>query len=209
MEKVLARGGHMWNGEIYTLENIISPGDERIVLRMSTCEYKDLVFRMLKGDEHVARRFGESLMYQFSGVNCAPLTLDGKFVFGIRADRPEQGAPPIGGIGGTLNKDEMEIHSFVDIRQCMLREIQEETALECPPEALKFFGLYSSDYSHHFWFTLRLPVHSQDINQYHRPGEFSSLVAYTQQEAFETTLRTTRSFLRWRPYLHLLPQVTD
>jgi 8-oxo-dGTP pyrophosphatase MutT (NUDIX family) len=208
MEKVLARKGQMWNGEIYTFEDILTRGDEQIVMRMSTCEYKDLVFRFLKGQEYIAGRFGEAYLFRFTGVTCVPLTADGKYIFGIRADRPEQGAP-IGVIGGTLNKDEMEIHSFADIRQCMLREIQEETALECPITHLRFFGLYFSSYSNQFRFTVRLSIHSQDINQYHRPGEFSSLIAYSQQEANETTLQTTRVFLHWRPDLHLLPYVLD
>ncbi len=209
LEKVLARGGHMWNGEIYTLENIIPAGDGRIILKMGTCEYKDLVFRMLKGDGYIAALYGEAYLFRFTGVNCAPLTQDGKFVFGIRADRPEQGAPPIGVIGGSLNRDEMEIHSFADIRQCMHREIQEETALVCADERLRFFGLYSTNNWHYFWFTVRLPIHSQEINRYHRPGEFSSLVAFTQPEANETTLNTTRSFRYCCTFLQLLPQVTD
>jgi 8-oxo-dGTP pyrophosphatase MutT (NUDIX family) len=209
MEKVVARNGHMWNGEIYSLEDILYPGEDRMTLQMSTCEYKDLVFRMLKGQEHVANHYGEVYLFRFSGVSVVPVTRDGKFVFGIRADRPEQGTPPIGGIGGTLNKDEMEIHSFADIRQCMLREIQEETALECTAETLRFFGLYAVLFSYHFWFTIRLPIHSEEINQYHRPGEFSSLVAINQQEAFDTPMPMSVGFRRWRSYLHLLPFVLD
>ncbi len=136
-------------------------------------------------------------------------TKDGKYVFGIRGDRPEQGTPPIGGIGGTLNKDETEIHSFADICKCMLREIQEETALECTAEDLRFFGLYPAPYWFQFWFTVRLPISSEEINRYHRPGEFSSLIAVTQQEAFDTSMRITGAFRRSRPFLHLLPHILD
>ena len=121
MEKVLARSGHMWNGEVYTLEDVYVSAPDQVILGMSTCEYKDLVFGFLKGQAHIAGKYGEDYLSRFTGVNCVPLTKDGKFVFGIRADRPEQGEPPIGGIGGTLNKDEMEIQSFADIRQSMLQ----------------------------------------------------------------------------------------
>ena len=208
MEKVLARGGQMWNGEIYTLEDIFSADPDQLVLRMSTCEYKDLVFRFLKGPADIVKRYGPDHLVRFSGVNCVPLTQDGKYVFGIRADRPEQGQP-IGCIGGTLNQDEMVIHTFADIRQCMLREIQEETALACQAQDLRFVGLYSVLCSHHFWFTLRLPLHSQEINRCHRPGEFSSLIAISQEEADRTELSTTRMLLQLRPYLHFLPQVLN
>jgi hypothetical protein len=110
MQRVQARNGHMWNGEIYTLEDMAVLPDDRVILRMSTCEYKDLVFQMVKGQAYVIDRYREDELPRFTGVTCVPLTMDGKFVFGIRGDRPEQGEPPIGCIGGTLNKDEMEIH---------------------------------------------------------------------------------------------------
>jgi hypothetical protein len=207
MAKVLARNDQMWNGEIYTLEDIRTPGEDRLTLQMSTCEYKDIVFRMLKGQEYIASRYGEGYLFRFTGVNCVPVTQDGKFVFGMRADRPEQGEPPIGGIGGTLNKDEMEIHSFPDIRRFMLREIQEETALVCTVESLRFFHLYYALASYHFWFTVRLPIDSSEVGQFHQPGEFSSLVAITQPEALAWMAPMTRAFRHWRPYLHLLPEV--
>jgi len=209
MEKVLARGGHMWNGEVYTLEEVAPTYKDRVLLRVSTCEYKDLVFRMLQGEAHIARLYGESHLVRFSGVSCVPMTLDGKYVFGIRADRPEQGAPPIGGIGGTINKDEAEIHNFSDIRQGMLREIQEETALDCPEGALKFFGLFGASNFFVFLFTFRANVLSEHIDQYHRPGEFSRLVALTEQEALTTSLPMSGAFRRWRPYLHVLPAVLE
>ena len=208
MAKVLARNGQMWNGEVYTLEDILS-GEDRIELHMSTCEYKDIVFRMLKGQDYIASQYGAEYLVRFTGVNCVPVTQDGKFMFGLRADRPELGAPPIGGIGGTLNKDEMEIHTFEDIRRFMLREIQEETALECTLDDLRFFHLFYMASSYHFWFITRLPIHSSEINRFHRPGEFSSLLALTQAEAFAVTTPTTRAFRNWRPYLHLLSHLLD
>jgi hypothetical protein len=207
METVQARGGQMWNGEVYTFEEILCTGEEQITLRASTCEYKDLVFRKRMGKNYILRQYGEDHLCHYSGVNCVPVTRDGKYIFGIRADQPEQGTPPVGGIGGTLNKDEMEIHSFADIRQCILREIQEETALECTAESLRLFGLYGASYSYNFWFTVRLAIHSEEINQYHRPGEFSSLLAVTQSEALNLSMPMTIGFRRWQPYLHLLPDL--
>jgi hypothetical protein len=209
MQRVLARNGNMWNGEVYTLEDMLVPAADQVTLRMGTCEYKDLVFGMLKGQAYIAERYGQNHLPRFTGVNCVPRTQDGKYVFGIRADRPEQGEPPIGGIGGTLNKDEMEIHSFTEIRQGILREIHEETALPCNVEDLRFFCLFAAHYSYHFWFAFRLPIHSAEINDYCRPGEFSRLVAITEAEAWEMKMPMTGAFRRWRPYLHLLSSILD
>lgn len=209
MERVLARGGKMWNGEVYTLEDIFTPGEEQVTLRMSTCEYKDLVFRMLKGDEAITARYGGEYLARFVGVSVVPVTRDGRFVFGMRADRPEQGEPPIGGIGGTLNKDEMEIHSFTDIRLHMLHEIQEETRLECQAEELRFFGLMAAYSSFHFTFTIRLPLDAGELGHLARPGEFSQLVALTQEETYAISAPMSRYFRLWRPYLHQLPAILE
>ena len=100
MERVLARNGHMWNGEIYTLEDMFVPAPDQVILGMSTCEYKDLVFGFLKGHTYIAGKYGEDYLPRFTGVSCVPLTKDGKFVFGIRADRPEQGDPPLEVLAG-------------------------------------------------------------------------------------------------------------
>ena len=201
MEKVLARNGKMWNGEIYTVEDILSPVDGQIVLRMSTCEYKDLVFLAISGQEHISRQYGEEHLLHFSGVSCVPMTKDSKYVFGIRADRDE---PMIGCVGGNLNKDEMEIHSFGNIRGCMLREIQEETALECHESELRFFGLNVSANVYQFMFTVTLPIYSKDVNNYHRSGEFSNLVTLTLQEAMNISMPMTWAYKEWRPHFHSL-----
>lgn len=207
MDKVLARGGKMWNGEVYTLEDILSPAEEQVILRMSTCEYKDLVFRMLKGDEAITAHYGEGYLACFVGVSVVPVTSDGKFVFGIRADRPGPDGPPVGAIGGTLNKDELEIHSFADIRLHMLHEIQEETTLDCAEADFRFFGLFAAFSAFHFAFTVRLALHSGEVASCNRPGEFSRLLALTQAETLALTMPMSRFLKMWRPYLDLLPAI--
>lgn len=208
MAQVLARNGHMWNGEIYTWENILIPVENRVIIRVGTCEYKDVVFRFLRGREYVSERYGDEALVRIMGVNVMPITSDGEFVFGQRADRPEQGAP-VGGIGGTLNKDEIEIHTFADVRRHAFTELQEETALPVVLEDLRFFGLYAAGYTYNFWFVVRLAIDSSEIYHYHRPGEFSRLLAFSEQEARDYTLPTTPMFKRWLPYLHLLPGFMD
>lgn len=132
MARVQALNGHMWNGEIYTWEDVLIPDTNRVIIRVGTCEYKDVVFRFHQGREYVSGRYGDEALVRIMGVNVMPLTADGKFVFGQRADRPEQGAP-VGGIGGTLNKDEIEIHTFADVCRHAFTELQEETALPVDP----------------------------------------------------------------------------
>ena len=96
----------------------------------------------------------------------------------------------------------------ISARACF-REIHEETTLECSAEDLRFFGLFAAPYLYHFRFTVRLPIHSEDVNHYHRSGEFSRLVAITQEEAMEMNMPMTGVFHLWRPYLPLLLDVLE
>ncbi len=208
MERVLARNGHMWNGEPYTWEDILIPEGNRVIIRVGTCEYKDVVFRFIQGRAYVNERYSDEPPVRIMGVNVMPLTADGKFVFGQRVDRPEQGAP-VGGIGGLLNKDEIEIHTFADVRRHAYTELQEETALPVDPQDLRFFGLLAASHTYHFLFAVRLAVDSTLIHRFHRPGEFARLLAFSEQEARDCPLPTTPMFKRWLPYLHLLPGFLD
>ena len=198
MAKVLARQDRMWNGEIYTLEEIVPAAGERITLRVSTSEYRDFIFRNVKGESYIASRFGQDYLFRGMALDCLPVTQDGKFVFGIRADWAGNGTHPVGMIGGTMNKDEMEIHTFEDVRQFMGKEIAEETDLPCLIEDLKFYGLLYQEGFFTFMFTFRLPLHSGEIGAFHRDGEFSRLVAWTRQEVLITHLPATRGFRRWQ-----------
>lgn len=72
------------------------------------------------------------------------------------------------------------------------------------PEELRFFGLYASGHTYHFWFVVRLAIDSAEIHRYHRPGEFSRLLALSEQEA-QNISPTTPMFRLWLPYLHLVP----
>lgn len=200
MEKVLARHDHMWNGEIYILEGIV-PSEEKITFRVSTGEFKDAVFRRVKGLAYVIEKYGPDYLFRFMTVDCVPITQDGKYVFGIRGDWAGGGTHPVGIIGGGINKDEMEIHSFADIRRFMQKELSEETAIQCPFDGLKLYALAYQDGIYSFMFTLRLPLHSGQVELLHRDGEFSQLIAWTEQEAYATTLPTSGAFRRWRTHL--------
>lgn len=207
MEKVSARNDTMWNGEVYTLEAIIPSTGGQIALKVSTADYKDVIFRRVKGPTNLSEKYGPGYLFHFMAVECVPITEDGKFVFGIRSDWAEQGSHPVGIIGGGINKDEMEIHDFSDICRFMHKEIGEETAIQSSIEQLKLFVLVSLDVNYIFMFTLRLPVHSNQIMALHRDGEFSRLVAWTEQEAHTTQLPVSRAFRRWRTHLHALSDV--
>ncbi len=201
MEKVLARNDKMWNGEVYTLEEILTPAEGQVRFIVSTAEYKDAVFKWEKGLTYIEETYGIPYLFRFMTVDCVPVTRDGKFIFGIRGDGGGGGLHPISPIGGGLNKDEMEVHDFADVRRFMLKELEEETALACAPEAFQFYALGYEDAVFTFMFTLPLPIHSHQIQQYHRDGEFSRLIALTAQEADAISLPTARAFRQWRSQL--------
>ena len=173
MAKVIARADNMWNGEIYTAERILRGGDGNLRFLVSTCEYKDFVYRRVKGAQAIEAEFGRDLLFCGCAVGFIPLTQDDQFVFGVRGDFAMDGSHPLGMIGGTLNKDEMPVWNYSDLRAYALKEIGEETALEGIEDRLRFVGMSTERYLCQFVFTAQLELYSSEVGSLNRPGEFS------------------------------------
>jgi hypothetical protein len=209
MEKTLARGDSMWNGEIYTVEHILQSGEEQVQFLVSTCEYKDVVFRFVKGAQHLLEKYGRSVLFHGIGVAFIPLTADDRFIFGIRGDFAMGGTHPIGLIGGNLNKDEMVVRNFTDLRAFALKEIEEETVLEVSPEKLHFVAMSYERHLYQFLFAARLPYAGDVVEQLNKPGEFSRMVAMNQKEVCEVQIPLSGSFAYWRDHLNLVLDKVD
>ncbi len=197
-------GDSMWNGEIYTLEEIVTSTSGQVTLGMSTCEFKDVVLRMVRGKESILERYGAGYSLNTSGVTMIPVTRDGQFVFGARGDYAGRGTHPMGLIGGTLNKDEMEIHDFAGIQRFMLKEAAEETRFKFDIADLRFVALGHAPHAFLFLFTGCIGLTSEEVTNYHRGGEFSHLRAMSVQEAAAYTLPATPGFSFWRQHLDLV-----
>ena len=196
-----AEGRDLWNGEVYTIENIIQYDEDCIVIEMSSCEYKDIVLQTEKGVEAIVKQYGTDYLLRFVTVDCIPITRDGRFVFGIRGGKTIVGTGALGLIGGTLNKDEMSVERFSDISAFMQREIQEETNLPCAAETLALFSLNFFGGKYEFLFSLRVPVHSNEIAGMHKTGEFSQLIAMGLAETISTQRYGVDAFRYCRNYL--------
>jgi hypothetical protein len=203
MEKAATQKRSLWNGDVYTFENILHQGDEHVTLQMSSCEFKDVIFKVEKGSPYIIQQYGYPHLVKLVGVICVPLTQDGKYVVGIRADQQFQGGAPVGAIGGLLSRDEMKIETFADIQAFMRKEMNEETSLIFSGHDLKLYRLIFQKNIYHFCFTLKLPIHSDEIRHFQKPGEFSELVALTQLELQECA-RTIHPLKYLVPYLSSL-----
>ena len=204
LAKADTRGDSMWNGEIYTLEDIITSTSGQVTLGMSTCEYKDVVLRMVKGREAILERYGAGYSLNASGVTWIPVTQDGRFVFGVRGDYAGRGTHPMGLIGGTLNKDEMEIRDFAGIQRFMVKEAEEETCFNPDIADLRFVALGHAPHAFLFLLTGRIGLHSEEVTNCHRGGEFSHLKAMSAEEAAAYNLPATPAFCFWRQHLDLV-----
>lgn len=176
----------------------------QITLGMSTCEYKDVILRMVKGRGSILEKYGAGYFLNTSGVTWIPVTQDGRFVFGIRGDYAGRGTHPMGLIGGTLNKDEMEIYDFAGIRRFMLKEAEEETRFKPDITDLRFVALGHAPHAFLFLFTSRIRLYSEEVTNRNRGGEFSHLKAMSAEEATAYNLHATPAFWFWRQHLDLV-----
>ena len=84
----------------------------------------------------------------------------------------------------------------------MEHEIEEETAIQRDQIRLDLFSLNSFRMKYEFIFTCRLNVHSSEIQQLHKEGEFSDLLALSASEVLQTSLPKTDSFRYAKHYIH-------
>ena len=121
LERAEETGIDIWNGIVYTIEELLQPDEEILHIVLGSCEYKDIIFRIVKGRPNIINEYGISHLPKYITLDCIPVTKDGKFVFGIRGNSTLPDGGCIGLIGGTANKDEMEIRGFDDLEKFMIK----------------------------------------------------------------------------------------
>ena len=177
LTKAQTTGEHLWNGEPYTIEHFIQVDETHVLLEMSSCEYKDIVFRVTKGVAAIVQTYGTDYLPQYVTVDCIPVTSDGRFIFGVPAPLTTAPSGMVGLIGGMLNKDEMTVSSFADIVAFMRKEVCEETTLVCHAEDLTLFSSNVFRGKYEFLFTFEAHIHSAEVSSLGTPEEFEQLVA--------------------------------
>ncbi len=176
------QGKNIWNGIIYTINKFLQIDDENIHIVLNTCEFKDIVFRINKGIPYIIEKYGISYISEFITLDCIPVTKDGKFVFGLRGNNTNVNNGSIGLIGGTANKDEMEIHSINDFKKFMINEIEEETLIKVKENMLTLFSINQFNGKYEFLYKLALNIDSSKIHEIHKNDEFQDLLCLTARE---------------------------
>jgi hypothetical protein len=201
IEKAKKTGKKIWNGVVYTIEEMLQYDEETIHFVLSTCEYKDVLFRIVKDRSVIIRDYGISHLPKYITMDCIPVTKDGKFVFGIRGNSTLPDGGCIGLIGGTANMDEMEIGSGADLNKFMIREIEDETRLRVNENQLTLFSLNQFNAKYEFLYRLSLDLDSSEISRYHKEGEFVRLVCLTTEEIYNYADPTLDAFRYARLYI--------
>jgi len=191
----------LWNGTIYTIEKLLQIDEENLKIVLSFCEFKDIVFRISKGIPYMQSAFGIDHIPKFITVDCIPISSDGKFVFGLRGNKTNVADGSIGLLGGTVNKDEMEISTFNDFTTFMIREIQEETHIKVEKERLNLFSLNQFRGKYEFLYTLDLEIESSKINTILKDDEFSEMLCLSREEVFAWNRPTVDAFRYCRNYI--------
>jgi hypothetical protein len=182
-EKKNAYGDRLWNGRVCTVRSI-SVKDRAVVLRLSACEYKDILFKKQLGWMELQRRFpGEPVdIHAFTAA--LPITDDGQAVFGVVGRGTVQSEGLLDLIGGTLNIDEHPISSFDDIKQTTAREFEEEAGAHIPiaqwePLSINFHG------SCCFFLLLSRIARERVVARFRRNEELAALVSCSYDQMSE------------------------
>jgi 8-oxo-dGTP pyrophosphatase MutT (NUDIX family) len=194
-------GKQLWNGEVYTVEKIDFRFPLQAKIYLSTCEYKDILFARDYGLEKVAQEFGVDSIQSYITVCCIPVTAGDRFVLGIRGGNTAVSEGALGLIGGTVNKDEMQVNSLNHLKEFMAREIEEETAIPVILERLKLFCLNYYFGKYEFIYRYSLPESIKNINFFHKSGEFSSLKELSLSEVLSFNRPMLDAVVQSKAYL--------
>ena len=200
-EQAKESGKEVWNGIVYTMEEMLRYDEEELHIVLSTCEYKDIIFRIRKGRKNIFKEYGISHLQKYITMDCIPVTGDGKFVFGIRGNSTIVDDGTVGLIGGTANRDEMEIKGGEDIKKFMIREIGEETGFTIKENNLSLYAINQFNAKYEFLYRLALDIDSSEINRYRRDGEFLKLICMTADEVHKYNEPTLDAFRYARFYI--------
>ncbi len=200
-EKANKSGKSIWNGTVYTIEEMLQPDEEKLYFVFSTCEYKDIVFRIKKGRSNIIKEYGISYLPKYITLDCITVTTDNKFVFGIRNNSTILDSGHIGLIGGTANQDEMEINSVKDLTKFMIKEIEEETMIQVIEKNLYLFSINQFNAKYEFLYILLLDIDSNKINNLYKEGEFDKLLCLTADEVHNYNAGTLDAFRYSRLYI--------
>ncbi len=199
-------GKNIWNGIIYTIDKFLQIDDRNIHMSLNTCEFKDIVFRINKGIPYIIKKYGISYISKFITLDCIPITTDGKFVFGLRGNNTNVDSGSIGLIGGTANKDEMEIHSFNDFTKFMINEIEEETLANVRENKLTLFSINQFNGKYEFLYKLALDIDSSEIHKIHKNDEFNNLLCLTAKEVQNYNKPMLDAFIYAKTYIQDLEE---
>jgi hypothetical protein len=199
--KAEASGKDIWNGIVYTIEEMLQPDEETLHISLGSCEYKDIIFRIVKGRPTIVKEYGISHLPKYITLDCIPVTKDGKFVFGIRGNSSLPDGGSIGLIGGTANKDEMEIRSFTDLKKFMINEIKEETGLDPAGDNVSLYSINQFNAKYEFLYKVNLDIDSSETETYHKEGEFIELLSLSSAEVHNYDGPTLDAFRFARLYI--------
>lgn len=193
------------NGEIYTIQKILTTDLTNTEISFSTCEYKDIVLKQKKLNK-VGVQHADSLRSEFemhATVDMILKTQDQKFIFGIRNSKTLLKSGSIGLIGGTLNKDELKIAKFDDISNFAKKEFEEELSLDPKDFDFTFYSLNQFSFKYEFLYLVKSKLDSSGISN-SKLSEFEKLVALTKTEVLNYSSLELNAFTFAKSYIEKL-----
>lgn len=170
------RGEPLWNGVLYYVDSIRQT-KELLDLAISTCEYKDLVFKETTGNTRVTENILDHKSYL--NVQCLISDKCGNLLFGKNLDGH------LVPVGGTVRKEDFEILSYSDLEHYARKEIEIETLIDPRAIKLTLIGCVDNAGIFSILFKARVgEIFKKDV-QYLKRGEFKDEMIITPDQIRE------------------------
>lgn len=181
-------GDRLWNGIVYTIEQIGSV-DGKLSLDLGRCEYKDILFKEAIGVQELLDTYGKNCLLQHLIVCVIPITTDELLILSEVGGGTSQQRGLVDLIGGTANRDEVNALCFDDLSQFAFRELKEEIGLGAEDGCLRPWVLVGYSGRFALLYTFHLYVSSQDLKYTLNEEEVASLVFVTREALLKNTNR--------------------
>lgn len=204
VEEGRKNGKEFWNGLLYSFEGIYQNDLTCPVIYFGQMQYKDRLFKKKIGEEDIVLKYGHENLLIHCGVSLNIITKDKRFVIGRKRSSIGFQKSIYAQIGGNLNKDELQINDFSDIKKYILKETEEESGLKLNLNDVKFQQISAFDSYRGFNFVYYSNLSQEDVRKIQPTEEFLTFETLNLNEILELKEKGISDFEFSKNYLEEL-----
>ncbi|UTY57082.1 NUDIX hydrolase [Massilia sp. erpn] len=194
-------GKNLWNGVVYSTESIHWE-NTRLIVELGLVEYKDIVFKRVRGAETIADTFSPAAVKRHMFTAVMPVDAEGKVLLGRVGALSIQDPGLLDLVGGSLNTSELDLQTLDSIREFSTLEFVQETGVSLAPKDLRLWSInHDGDC---VFFVFKVAYDLQRLSDgFISNGELTELVALDLHAEIAASQRVSKDVLFLKSYLHL------